>query len=965
MFNDQAIMKFHFINYLLSALLLFTININIHAQLGLPLVKNYYPDEYKGGIQNWQIAQDSRGVIYVANNLGLLQYDGNDWKTHVVSGASKLRSIAIGPKGRIYAGGQGDFGYFEADSVGSFKYHSLKKEIPESYRNVGETWKTYIVNDKVYFCTFSYIYVYDKHSIQVINFSETLDVSYNANNNIYSHIPQLGLYVLKNNNLSALPYSSFFADMTVSGVISINSQELLITTSRQGIYKTDQSNVSEWNSELNKLFSETFINCAIMLSNGNIALGTQHNGIYIVDQKGNVVLHMNKERGLLSRTIHSINEDQNNNLWIGQNNGISFIELKSPFRIINEEAGLPGTGYVALQKNNQLYLGTNNGVFKSDGNGIEIIPGSEGQIYSLQSINQDLLIGHNNGSYIIKSGTAEPLSLVTGSWTFLQVQNTLLQGTYEGINILDPINYSIQGRIQNLKESSRILVLENDSTVWMSHAYRGIYRIQINKNDLMTNPEIEYYNGENGLPTDLYNTAQLIDGKLKISTQNGIYSYDSKENSFVLDTLLTSYLADDFISSMKSDPYGNIYFITQNSTGFLEKINSNEYKKHTDAFNPIRKLLNDDLPNINLINPNKVLFGSKEGFISFDRNLFWTTEKETFNTIIRQVEYNGEESAILYGGNKKQSKKASDNENLNEIDFNNNSILFYFSSTSFSSTANPEFQHKLVGFDKKWTDWTEINFKEYTNLKEGVYTFQVKSRNSNHIESEIESYSFLILSPWYRSPIAYTIYVMFGLSLLIGIVFTLNKRHQREKEKLEKKRVEEVSEKELHIDTITKKSIEEINQLKNEKLTSEINHINTELATSTMHLLTKNEFINNIKTTLGNVVKKSKNEEVQNQIKKIIKNIEVNIKTDADWDNFLIHFDKVHGDFSTRIKTQFPNLSPQEIKLSTYLRLNLSTKEIADLLHISVRGVEIGRYRLRKKLDLERTQNLVEFILKY
>lgn len=960
-------MKYHFIIILLSCLFIISINEEAKSQLGLPMVKNYDPDEYKGGIQNWQIAQDNRGMIYVANNLGLLQYDGNDWKTHNVAGASKLRSLAIAPEGRIYVGGQGDFGYFEPDSIGSLIYHSLKSAIPKKYANVGETWKVYIVNNKIYFCTFSYIYVYDKHTIEVIENPETLDVSFSAGNNIYTHIPQHGLYMLKNNSFSPNHFSSYFADKTVSGVISLNSQELLITTSRHGVFKTDQSSIAPWDLKLNKLFSETFINCTIMLTNGNIALGTQHNGIYIIDQKGDIVLHMTKERGLLSRTIHSLYEDKNSNLWIGQNNGISFIELKSPFRIINEEAGLPGTGYTALQKNNKLYLGTNNGVFISNDNGIEIMQGSEGQVYTIQSINQDLLIGHNNGSYIVKNGKAEPLNLVIGAWTFLKVNNTLFQGTYEGIKILDPHDYSIQGIIPNLKESSRIIVLENDSTIWMSHDYRGIYRIQINEQNLFTNPEIEYYNSNNGLPTDLFNTVQLIEGKLKISTQDGIYSYDSQDNSFVIDTLLSSYLGDNFISSMKSDPYGNIYFITPNSIGFLEKINSTEYKKHTDPFNSIRKLLNDDLPNINFTTPNKVLFGSKEGFISFDRNLFWTTTKENFTTIIRHIEYGGEESFLLYGGNKKltNDKNKFDSESIPEIDFINNSISFHFSSTSFSSTENPEFQYKLVGFEKNWNDWTEYNFKEYTNLKDGKYTFQVRSRNSNHLESEMETYKFRILYPWYRSPFAYAIYIMLGFSLLIGIVYLLNKRHQREKLKLEKKRIDEVNEKEQRIDDITKKSIEEIGQLKNEKLTSEINHINTELATSTMHLLTKNEFINTIKTTLGNVILKSKNEEVKNQIKKIIKNIETNIKTDDDWDNFLIHFDKVHGDFSNRIKTQFPNLSPQEIKLSTYLRLNLSTKEIADLLNISVRGVEIGRYRLRKKLTLDRTQNLVEFILKY
>jgi len=955
-----------FIRIILVCLILNLWHTDVKAQIGIPLVKNYTADEYKGGIQNWQIDQDKRGMLYVANNLGLLQFDGNNWKTYNVSGAAKLRSIAISPEGRIYVGFQGDFGYYESDSIGRLQYHSLKKLVPKDYRNIGETWKTYIVNNKVYFCTFSYIYQFNGQSIKMVNPREKVDITFNSGSELYTFIPQKGLYKLKSQKLIPLPYASFFYDKTASGVIALNAQDLLIATARNGLFIANGNTIKAWNKNLNNLFSETFINCTALLSNGNIAIGTQHNGIYIIDHNGRIILHMDKERGLLSRTVLSLFEDRNNNLWVGQNNGISFIELKSPFRKINEDIGLPGTGYSALKKENKLYLGTNNGVYLSKDNVMRIIPGTEGQVYNIQSVNNNLLISHNNGCYIYKNGIAKPIDLSIGTWTFLSLKNKLYQGTYKGINILDSGSYAISNSLSNIKESSRILIAENDSTIWMSHAYKGLYRIQLMEHDL-SNCKVDYYNEANGLPTNLYNTAQIIEGELKISTQNGIYTFNHRGNKFTKDSLLSSYFNDDFISNLQSDIYGNIYFITQNSVGFLEKINSNEYIKHVSEFNPIRKLLNDDLPNINIIGPNVVLFGSKEGFIYFDRNLFWTTENELFNTIIREVKFSGKETVVINEGNIDEnftSEKGGESI-VPEIAYDDNTISFYFSSTSFSSTINPEFQYKLVGFDKNWNAWTENSFKEYTNLKEGYYTFQVKSRNANHIESDIESYSLLIIYPWYRSPLAYIIYVLIGISILVGIVYSLDKRHQFEKKKLEQKRLNQIQEKEKHIDSITRKSSDEINQLKNDKLKSEITHINTELATSTMHLLTKNEFINDIKSTLGGVIKKSKNAEVKSQINKIIKNIETNIKTDADWDNFLIHFDKVHGDFSRRIKKEFPSLSPQEIKLSTYLRLNLSTKEIADLLNISVRGVEIGRYRLRKKLNLQRTQNLVEFILNY
>ncbi len=969
-------MKNNFINVFLLSLLLLQVSVRVCAQMGLPLAKNYSPEEYKGGIQNWQILQDERGVIYVANNFGLLQYDGNNWRTYPISAASKLRSIALGANGRIYVGCQDDFGYFDSDSLGSLRYYSLKNLIPEKYKNIEETWKVYVINNKVYFCTFTNLYVYENDAITVITHNTGLDISYSSNSILYTHIPKQGLHIVENNKISTLPFTPYFADKTVSGIISINQYELLVTTARNGIFITDKAQVKPWNTELNTLFSETFINCALLLSNGNIALGTQHSGVYVINQSGKILLHLDKERGLLSHTILSLYEDENQNLWIGLNNGISFVELKSPFRQINEEVGLPGTGYAALQTGSKLYLGTNNGLYISkNNNSLELIEGSEGQVYNIQLINKDVLIGHNNGAFILNLPNpyqknneqlfAQPFDNI-GSWMFLKLEDVVLQGTYEGIKILDAKDYTETGRVANLKESSRILVKENDSTVWMSHGYKGIYRIQL-INGSPYHTKIEYYNKDHLLPSNFFNTAHLIEGQLKVSTEMGIYDYHAETNAFTIDETLTKHFAEEQISTIKSDVYGNIYFITNKAVGFLEKLKNNEYKKHIGSFNPIRKLLNDDLSNISFISPNLVLFGAKDGFVVFDRNLFWTTEKEVFHTIIRQVRYKGKETGLLYDGNmgKKDSIAIPKSDNYPELSYNNNTVSFYFSSTSFSSTLAPEFQYKLAGFDRDWQDWTESNFKEYTNLKEGFYTFKVKSRNANNIESGIESYSFIIIHPWYRSPVAYIIYVLIGISLLIGIVLSLDKRHQLEKEKLEQKRVKELSEKEKQLYTITRKSEDEISQLRNEKLESEIMHINTELATNTMHILNKNEFINSIKSTLGGVIKKSTNQEVKNQISRIIKNIEKNIKTDGDWQNFQIHFDKVHGDFSKRIKQEFPLLSPQEIKLSAYLRLNLSTKEIANLLSISVRGVEIGRYRLRKKLKLKRTQNLAEFILNY
>jgi len=95
----------------------------------------------------------------------------------------------------------------------------------------------------------------------------------------------------------------------------------------------------------------------------------------------------------------------------------------------------------------------------------------------------------------------------------------------------------------------------------------------------------------------------------------------------------------------------------------------------------------------------------------------------------------------------------------------------------------------------------------------------------------------------------------------------------------------------------------------------------------------------------------------------MIKTLDQDENMDADWEHFAVHFDKVHNDFFIALKKQHPNLTPNELKLCAYLRMNLSTKEMARLMNISVRGVEISRYRLRKKLQLSTETNLFTYLL--
>jgi DNA-binding CsgD family transcriptional regulator len=244
-------------------------------------------------------------------------------------------------------------------------------------------------------------------------------------------------------------------------------------------------------------------------------------------------------------------------------------------------------------------------------------------------------------------------------------------------------------------------------------------------------------------------------------------------------------------------------------------------------------------------------------------------------------------------------------------------------------------------------------------LSPGKYYFEVKTKNCLNQESTIVSYGFKILPPWYKTSWAYILYTLITFFSL----YTFYYRQKRKLKEQAKKHQEEQNKLQyLHQLEIDKVESDIIN-LKNEKLQNEIDYKNSELATNAMHLVQKGEIIAKLKSELNQIMKGAENEKTLTDIKKMIKVIGEDDKMDKEWEHFAQHFDKVHSDFVVVLKETYPNISANEVKLCTYLRMNLSTKEIAQLLNISVRGVEISRYRLRKKIGLPTDVNLFDHLI--
>ncbi len=957
--------------YVLSLFLLLSIAVSRGQGIkaGLPLVSNFNTLDYQAGIQNWDVTQDGRGLLYVANNFGLLEYDGNEWKTYPVSNGTKVRSVACDGRGRIYVGGQGDFGYFFPDRTGRLQFISLADSLPPADRNFDEAWSVYVDPEKVYFCTFSNIYVYDHRDFTIIRPTNGIDHSFLVNRELFVNQPLYGLGKLQGDVINIIPGGDTFAGKSIASVLSLHRDELLVATFSHGIFEYASGQVRPWNPAIQELLKQSTVNCMVRLRNGSIAIGTQYNGLFITDAQGNIQQQLTRGRGIDTRTVLSIYEDDLNNLWVGQNNGIAYVETGSPFTFINEQIGLPGSGYTALLANDRFYLGTNTGLYvqQADG-GYQLIGNSRGQVYSLRSYQNDILAGHHNGSLRIEEDTSITISDEPGSWTFLQLSRDpgkLVGGNYSGLQMFHYVDghWREGNRLAGFEESSRIMEQDDSGCIWVTHGYKGAFRIRMNE-DYTAIDSVDFYGSSSGFPTNLLINVFRIRNELVFTSQNGLFKFDEASNRFVPHTFLNKYLGENnVVWFLEEDTLGNIYFISQDHIGVLKRTSAGAYEMITSAFGKVMKFLNDDLPSISVLQDNQVLYGGKDGFILYNP-LVPIPQRSDFHTWIRRVSTD----TTIFSGSYTSGDSVVHTQLKSEIPvlpYASNSLSFTFSANSFESGNDIQYQYHLENYDKGWLAWTPQTYKEYTNLKEGNYTFIVRARNIKGEVSSAARYSFTIDPPWYRSLWAYLFYGVSFLSLMFLGFTTIDRKYQKEQELLEEKQRQELDHKETQLEELSLQSQEEINRLRNEKLEQELRHMNSELATSTMHLLNKNEFITSIKGSVDHLIKKTQQDDLRKDLHQISRQIEQNISADDDWEHFQLYFDRVHGDFSNRFKAAFPTLSPQEIKLSAYLRMNLSTKEIAQLLNVSVRGVEISRYRLRKKLQLQRSKNLQEFILNF
>lgn len=913
------------------------INVIFTSAQELPPLHNYEPSLYLAGNQNWMVSESEDHFIYVANNKGLLEYNGSQWTLYTTPNESIMRSVKA-QGDRIYTGCYMDFGYWIRDDSGILNYTSIIEKTNFQLQEDEQFWNIIVKKDYVLFQSRSHIYFFDIESGDIAPIAEQTEINkfFHVGDTYYYHVLGEGLFQVVNKKAELKGASDFFLEQTIILMFEHDSKVYLLTQDA-AIYQYNDGEVDLVGTC--DLDQKITVYSASLLSDNNLLLGTIANGVISMDLNGKVNYTFNQGDGLANNTCLYVFEDSAKNVWLALDNGISSISIDSPYQVYNDKDGNLGTVYASYQSDDILYLGTNQGLFykKSGQDKFSFIEGTEGQVWSISEHQGVVFCNHHLGVFVLSESKARRLKNTIGTWQLYSVPNApdlVVAGTYKGLQILNNSSgeWEFRNKIEGFDISSKDIIVR-DNVVYVNHEYKGVFKISLNKEftKLVAYEKIAVLG--KGIGSDIMD----FKGKIFYSKRDAIYIKSSDNGEFVKDNELSKIVAGDQYTSgtfIKNDGYLWLFNKSKMYKISIEDING---KYNVESIPLGHELRREKIgyENLTKVGPNNFLIGTSYGYTTLNQN--------RKNNLSNKVYINN-----LYRLDKSIPTSLS-LKNPSEVPHKNNHLQISYSSPFFKTLSVVEYQYRLLGENQEWSTWSKVNSTELKNLSYGAYTFEVRSRVNTLISDNVDAVSFTIARPYYatNTAIAFYIFVVVLIILLLNgfYIWYFKKQKQIALQKQQK---------ELELKSLTNEK--NLVELRNEKLKSDIEHRNRELAISTMAMIKKNETLNELKVELDNLPKTVASKSLKKMLDK-------NLNSRQDWLTFEEAFNNADKDFFKKIKELHPSLSSGDLRLCVYLRLNLSSKEIAPLLNISPRSVEIKRYRLRKKLALSRDDSLTSYIV--
>ncbi|NJN27509.1 MAG: hypothetical protein HC819_16810 [Cyclobacteriaceae bacterium] len=917
----------------------------------IPFIQHFTKRDYKAGNQNWSMTQDEDGLLYVGNSNGLLQFDGLRWNRYNLPSGTIVRSV-LAHQGRVYSGSLGELGYWEKDQHFQMHYTSLTNLLPDYDFGDQEIWWIRAWAGNVVFQSFSNTFLYNGRDISILLTGQgVLFPPFVLNDRLFVQVLNKGMVEIVNNKAVFIEGSELFVGKRINLMLPFSeSGTVLIGTEASGFFIWKNGKFDSWQGASLDEVVKNQVNRGVKLSNDKFAIGTLLGGIYIINQSGAVLNQINKEKGLNNNTVLGLFVDRDANLWAGLDNGVDLIKVNSPIYYNTDVSGNLGSVYAAIIYQGDLYLGTNRGLFYAQlstenpsGMGrFEIIPGSQGQVWSLVEIDGKLFCGHNTATYLIDHYRLKLLSSISGGYDIKQYpyrSDHIFQGSYNGLSVYQKSDgqWRLAHTLPGFSKLSKFIAFERENVLWVAHTHKGLYRLELN-DALDEITEVREFSKQSK------SYVNKLNNKLVISSDSGFLYYDDIQNHFFSLDAINKQLGDMAQNARIVGAGTDNYWIFVDGDCARVVMDENEVRQiDDDVLNDLNDYLIPGYENIYVMDSSNTMIFLDNGYAVYNRD--WKENKD------------GRQSGILIRQLSFQSLRGDqfqvDPEDI-KVPYRYNNMRLMLSFPEYSREV--DLMYMLDGYDERWTRADPHDDISFQNLPYGEYTLRVRPEGSDDAKQLI--LAFTIHPPWFQSKTAWSLYLLVFLLFWLLVAYYNRRKIKRMKfrHELERKYIieKEAAENE-------KKLIE----MRNENLRSEVKLRNSRLAKSTFSLIHKNKTLSAVKNELLQMKEELGQRFPSKYYNRIVRKIDSDLTSEKDWSMFEHSFSEVHENFLKRLKEEYPDLTPADIQLCAYLKMNLQSKEIASLLNITTRGVEIRRYRLRKKLHLEHESNLVDFIMNY
>ncbi len=794
--------------------------------LGIPKIYNYTKDIYNASSQNWAIAQDDRGFLYLANTEGVLIYDGINWEIVHLPGLYIARDVKIAPSGRIYVCGYNNFGYLSADSVGSFKYVSLINK-KKSHSNLQNIWTLAVNKNYVAFYNDSGLYIYNDKNNQ-INFIPVKPISnlttiYDSTYLITNHtlykidfekkklVPSLANKLVAKNKQSI----SYAAAVFGNKILLKSGETLILTDKNFNILKT-RPDPDYFYNDINALTSNSKY----------IYVNFSRQGLFVLDTNLNIIYHLTKESGLLVNSVYNLFLDSYQNLWVASDFGLNYIIFNTGYSYLDKSVNFSRNVYSVPFQNN-LVLGQANSIryipykelfdplkaFKK----ANLIKGSYGQTWSYLLLDTNLFIGANPDIYKINKNlkiTYLPVNY-TNVWKITRFSPVIaLMATDEGLYMakIKDNNLTNIHKIKSIPATFRNVIVTKNKQVWLFGYTDRLALLRATLDTLNdTLKIITTYDQKRGVNLNQYVWLSYdpVADQIIIDNDNILKKYDPKTDKFIPYTEINKHFKGKSVYLIGVDSLGNLWinvvdykqipglkyriYLFKRENG---KLIFNRYSSNTLVYR-------DYADGVTTLNNRYVILSSTKGPVIFDYFFPFNIKQHAPKVYIRRITLSANDS-VLWDGNTLSGKKLTSTPPKNlKIKYKNNGLVFYVAAPFFENPELLQFSYYLKGFDKKWSAWTTDHKKVYSFLKEGSYTFMVKVRNIYELESQTFQFSFKILPPWYRTNWAYAIYAVLLIGLLYFTIhlytYSLRKKNER-LEQIIKERTKEIEMKNIELE---------------------------------------------------------------------------------------------------------------------------------------------------------------------